>query len=98
SSFTFASVQAVGFRTFTASFEKRADIVRGYHLGKAAGSGQRGVAVAGGNIEDALVAAQIDGLTKRFANDLQRGADHGIVAGTPGGLLAALDRGEIDGG
>ena len=80
-----------------AALEQRADIVGRHDVGEAAGGGERRIAVAGGDIEDALVAAQIDGLAEHFADDLQRGADDGVVAGAPGDLLASLDRGEIDG-
>ncbi len=86
----------VGLGTFAPAVEQRADIVRRYDVGEAAGRGERRIAVAGGDIEDALVAAQIDGLAQHLADDLQRGADHGVVAGAPGDLLAALDRGEIE--
>ena len=88
--------QAVGFGTFAPAVEQRADIVRRHDVGEAAGGGERRIAVAGGDVEDALVAAEIDGLAERLADDLQRGADDGVVAGAPGDLLAALDRGEID--
>jgi hypothetical protein len=90
--------QAVGFGTLAAALEQRADIVRRHHVGEAAGRRERRIAVAGGDIEDALVAAEIDRLAQHLADDLQRGADPGVVAGAPGDLLAALDRGEIDGG
>ena len=88
----------VGFRAFAPSIEKRADIVRRHDIGEPAGGGERCIAIAGSNIEDALVAAKIDGLAERFADNLQRDANDGIVAGTPRSLLAALDRGEINGG
>ena len=32
----------------------------------------------------------VDGLAERLADDLERGADHGVVAAGPGGLLLAL--------
>ena len=81
--------QAVGLGALAPALEKRADIVGRHDVGEAAGRGERRIAVAGGDVEDALVAAQIDGLAERFADDLQRGADDGVVAGAPGGLLAA---------
>ncbi len=90
--------QAVGFGTFAAALEQRADVVRRHDVGEAAGGGERRIAVAGGDVEDALVAAEIDGLAEHLADDLQRGAYQGVVAGAPGDLLAALDRGEIDRG
>ena len=90
--------QAVGLGTLPAALEQRADIVGRHDVAESAGGGERRIAVAGGDVEDALVAAQVDGLAQRFADDLQRGADHRIVAGAPGDLLAALDHGEVDGG
>ena len=90
--------QAVGFGAAASALEKGADIVGRHDVGEAAGRRQRGVAVAGGDIEDALVAAQVDGLAQDLADDLQRGADDGVVAGAPGELLAALDGGQVDGG
>ena len=90
--------QALGFGTLAAALEQRAHVVCRHDVGEAARRGERGVAIAGGDIEDTLAATQIDGLAQPFADDLQRGADDGVVAGAPGGLLATLDRGEIDGG
>jgi hypothetical protein len=72
--------QAVGFGPLASALEQRADIVRRHDVGESAGRGERGVAVAGCDIEDALVAAEIDGLAQTLAHDLQRGADHGVVA------------------
>jgi hypothetical protein len=90
--------QALRFGAHPAAFEQRADVVRRHDVSEAAGRGQRRVAVAGGDVEDALVAADIDGLAQHLADDLQGGADDGVVAGGPGAVLAGLDRGEIDGG
>ena len=39
----------------------------------------------------------VDGLAQRLADDLQRGADDGVVAGRPVGLLLLLDGFEVDG-
>ncbi len=71
------------------------DIVGGDHFAPAACGGQRHVAVAGGHVEHALRRAQVHRLAQRLADDLQRGADDGIVARRPGGALARLDGGEI---
>ena len=76
--------------------EQRGDVIGGRDLGEAARGRQRGVAVAGGDVENALVAAEIDRFAKRFTDDLQRRADYRIVAGTPGKLLPAFDRTEVD--
>ena len=70
-------------------------VVGGGHLAPAARGGERGVAVAGGHVEHALAGAQVERLAQRLADDLQRGADDGVVARRPGGLLAGLDGGEV---
>ena len=81
--------QAFGLGALAAALEKRADIVGRHDVGEAAGGGERRIAVAGGDVEDVLVAAEIDGLAQRLADDLQGRADDGVVAGAPGDLLAA---------
>src|SRR5215467_7218314 len=65
---------------------------------EAARRGERGVAVAGGDVEDALAGLDVDRLAQALADDLQRGADDRIVAGRPGRLLALLDGGVVGGG
>ena len=62
----------------------------------AAGRGQCGVAVAGGDVEHPLAGADVDGLAQRLAGDLQRGADDRVVTGRPRRLLLRLDRVEVD--
>ena len=97
-----ASWKVTGRRSASArsasALEQCADIVGRDDVGEAAGGGERRVAVAGGDVEHALVAAQVDRLAQRLADDLQGGADDGVVARAPGELLAALDGGEVDGG
>src|SRR5262249_29921028 len=87
--------KAFGLRPLAAALEQRADIVGRHHIGEAARRRERRIAVAGRDVEDALVAPEVDGLAKRLADDLQRSADHGIVAGGPGGLLLGLDGGKV---
>ncbi len=67
--------EAVGLGALAAALQKRPDIVGRHDLGEAAGGGERRIAVAGGDIEDALIAAEIDRLAQRLADDLQGGAD-----------------------
>jgi hypothetical protein len=57
--------QALGFGTFATAVEKGADVVRRYDLGEAAWRGKRRIAVARGDIEDAMVAAEVDRLARR---------------------------------
>ena len=89
--------QALGLGALAAALEQGADIVGRHHLGEAARRGERRIAVAGGDVEHALAAAQVDCLAKHLADDLQRGADDRVVAGRPCALLAALHGSEIGG-
>jgi hypothetical protein len=82
--------QAVGHGALAAAFEQRADIVRRHHLGEAARRRERRIAVAGGDIEDALIAAQVDRFAEHLADDLQGDADDGVIAGRPRALLTAF--------
>src|SRR5450631_1281865 len=61
----------------------------------AARCSQRDIAVSGGDVENLLSRAQIEGFAQVFTDDLQRRADDGIVAGRPRGMLAKLQRSEI---
>ena len=56
---------------------------------------KRGVAIAGGYIDHALIGAQIDCFAEALTDELQCDADHGIIARGPRGLLTLLDRREI---
>ena len=78
-----------------AALEQRFDVVGGGDLAAAARGGERGVAVAGRDVEHALVPAQVAGLGELLADDLEGGADDGVVAAGPRGLLAGLEGGEI---
>ena len=60
-----------------------------------AGGCQGRIAVAAGNIKHTFIGAKIDGLAQGLADDLQRDAHHGIVAGGPGGVLARFQGGEV---
>ena len=79
----------------TPLFQQRGHIVGGGDLRKAACRGERGVAVAGSDIDNPFVGADVGGLGERFADDLERDADDGKIAARPSRLLALLDRGEI---
>src|SRR5204862_2682605 len=59
--------------------------------------GERRVAVGGGDVENALVGAQVAGFAERLADDLQGRADDGVVAARPGGALARLEGSEVGG-
>jgi hypothetical protein len=93
-----AHVQALGARALGTAVEQAGDVVGRGHCRAAAGRGERGVAVAGGDVEHALVGAQVGGFGERFADDLQRGADDGVVAAGPGRSLAVFQGDEVGGG
>ena len=92
------NVEPLGLRPLGTAFEQRGDVVGRRHLAAAARRGQRGVAVAGGHIEHPLVSAQVAGFGQLLADDLQGGADDGVIAAGPRGFLAALEGIEVDGG
>jgi hypothetical protein len=49
----------------------------------------------GRDIEHLAAGAKIERFAELLADDLQRRADDGVVAGRPGALLACLEGGEI---
>jgi hypothetical protein len=87
----------LGLGAFAALVEQALHVVGRGDDRVAACRGQRGVAVAGGHVEHGLVGAHVGGLGQCLADDLQGGADDGVVAAGPGGLLAQLDGGEVGG-
>src|SRR5690606_17436078 len=87
--------QSFGLRPRTTLVEQRLHVVGRGHDGVAPGGGQRGIAVAGGDVQDGLAGAHVGGFGERLADDLQRDADGGVVAARPCGLLALLDGGEV---
>ncbi len=89
--------QTVRLGTQAALREQRRDEVGGGDVGVASCGGERGVPVAGGDVEDALPGPEIDGLAQRLADDLQAHPDVAEVAGGPHGLLAGLEaRGVVE--
>jgi len=88
-------VEMFGACTLGSAVEQRRHIVGRRDATAAARGRERRVAVAGRNVEHALVPAQVARFGERFADDLQRRADDGVVAARPCGLLAGLDGGEI---
>ena len=89
--------QALGARALGAALEQGLDVVGRDDLAAAARRGEGGVAVAGRHVEHALVPAQVAGFGELLADDLQGGADDGVVAARPGGLLAGLEGVEVGG-
>ena len=89
-------VEPFGLGSFAGALEKGRHIVRGGYVAPTAGGGDRGIAVASCHIEDLLARAQVEGFAKLFANDLERGADDGVIAGRPSPVLTSLDSVEVD--
>ena len=89
-------VEPFGGGAFAGALEQRGHVVGRDHVAPAPRGRERDVAVAGGHVEHLLPGADVEGLAQLLADDLQGGADDGIVAGGPGALLARLERREID--
>ncbi len=64
-------------------------------MAPAPAGGQCRIAIAGGDVQHLESGAQIDRLAKFLADDLERGADDGIVSGLPGSVLAGFYRRQI---
>jgi hypothetical protein len=70
-----------GLGAFACALKEGRHIVGGDHVAPAAGGGERGVAVASGHVEHLLARTEVEGFAKLFTDDLERGADDGVVAG-----------------
>src|SRR5690349_8812070 len=90
-------VEALGACAFRAAIEQRRYVIGRRDDTTATRCGKCRVTVAGGDVEHVLVVFQVAGLGEHFADDLQRGADDGVIAAAPGGLLTQLEGGKIDG-
>ena len=77
-----------GRGALAAAFEQRRHVIGRGHVAPAARRRERRVAVAGRDIEHLAAGAQVERFAQLLADDLQRGADDGIVARGPGALLA----------
>src|SRR5581483_11380443 len=88
--------EAVGSGTGAAALEQARNVVGRDDVAPAPRRGQREVAVAGGYVEHLLPRADVERLAQRLADDLQGGADHSVIAGRPGTMLACLERVEVD--
>ena len=91
-------VEPLGVGALAGAVEQRRHVVGRGHVAPAARGRERDVAVAGGDVEHLLAGADVERLAELLADDLQGGADDGVVAGGPGRLLTGLHRDEIDGG
>ena len=87
--------EPLGRGPLLAAREQRRHVVGRRDVAEAARRGQRDVAVAGCDVEHLAAGAQVECFAQLLADDLQRGADHRVVARRPGGLLAGLEPAEI---
>ncbi len=88
-------VEPFGRGALAGALEQRRHVVGGDHVAPATGGGEGRVAVAGSDVEHLLSRAEIEGLAQFLADDLQGGADDGIIARRPRRLLAGLERLEV---
>jgi len=84
-------LQPFGVGAPAGAVQQRGHVVDADDLAEAAGGGQGGVAVAAGHVQNPLAGAQVDRLAQQLGGEEQPGADGGVVAGGPGGLLPLLD-------
>ena len=87
--------QALGLGARAAALEQRRHVVGRGDVAEAARRGERGVAVAGRDVQHPLARPEVEGLAEALADDLQGRADDGVVAGRPGRLLLGLDGLEV---
>ena len=87
--------EAVGGCACPPAFKQSRDVVGGRHVAPPARRCEAGHAVAGGDIQDFRARAKIERLAKLLADDLQRAADDGVIAGRPRCLLPGLEGCEI---
>ena len=86
---------AFGRRARPAALQQRRHVIGRRHLAPAPCGGEARHAVAGGDIEHLRAGRDVHRLAQFLADDLQRGADDGVIAGRPRGLLLGLDGGKV---
>ena len=79
------------------AFEQRRDVVGAGRAAAEPCGGDRCVAAAGRDVEDAPARVQIGGVDEALGGGDDRGRDLGEVAARPDGLLLGLDCLEVDG-
>ena len=82
--------EALGLRPEAAALEQRRDVVDADGRAAVAGRGDRGVAAAGGDVEDAPAGLEVGGVAEVLGDEHDPGGDDGEVAARPGRLLARL--------
>ena len=90
--------EAFGVRPAAAALEQRRDVVDADGSAAVARRGDRGVAAAGGDVEDAPAGLEVGGVAEVLGDEHDPGGDDGEVAARPGRLLALLDGAEVGGG
>ena len=91
------AIQALCPDPVLTAFKQCGDIVRRADDAASTRRRQRGVTVAGRHVEHSLIAQQVTGFGQLFADDLQGGADHGVVATGPGSHLTVFQGNKING-
>jgi hypothetical protein len=89
--------QAFGPGPVFAAFQQRGHVVGRSDMATTARGSERRVTVAGGHVEHALIAKQVAGLGELLADNLQSGANDGIVATGPRGHLTVFQGSKING-
>ena len=90
--------QMFGAGAILAALQQHRNVIGRGHQTTAPRRCQGRIAVAGSHIKHLFIAAQIAGFGEVFADNLQCGADHGVVATGPGDFLAFLQGSEINRG
>ena len=89
--------EALGPGTLAAAVEELGNVVGAGCPAAEARGRDRGVAAAGGHVEDAPAGPQVGGVDEALGHGDDRRGDLGEVAARPGRLLAGLDGGQIRG-
>jgi hypothetical protein len=84
-------------RALCPPFQQGGDIVRGCHSGTAPGSGKRGIAITGCDVQHAFIPADVACFGQLLTNNLQGRADDSVVAASPGNLLSAFNSHKVYG-
>ena len=87
--------QAFGGRALASSMEQRRDVVDADRGTTVTRSGDRGIAAARGDVEDAPARMQVGRVAELFGHEHDTGGDNGEVAAFPCQALALLDRAEV---
>ena len=87
--------QALDLGPAARPIEQRGHVVDADDRAAAARGGHRGVAAAGGDVEDGLGRMDVERFDEQLGHEQDLGPDHVVVAARPGRLLACLDGGEV---